>query len=119
MIDGMNYAIEAYNSAYCDTIKCAVVPLTIGTITEALKASSPMVCFIRYSNSYFSDEQNDGDAWITHVESIGTKGHCVQIVKVNTNDDVLVKYLENYTGKVKFDIIGVDFNKFRSLFGNT
>ena len=116
--DGMEYAVRAYNEEYKDNLKFKKVPLTVQNIIEALKTTSPIVCAINYSKSYFSDEQKDGDAWINKIESIGKMGHCIQIVKINTQDDILIKYLENYTGYLKYDIIGCDFTKFRELFGS-
>lgn len=118
MIDGVEYALRAYNTAHSTSIKYKCVPLTPGSIIDALRGNSPMVTGIHYSKSYFGDEQ-DGDAWITNIESIGTMGHLIAIVKINTNDDVLVKFQENYEGKLKYNIIGVDFLKFRKLFFNT
>ena len=117
MTDGMEYAIRAYNFAFGDTLKYKVIPLTVGSICEALKGGSPVVCFIKYSKTTFKDEADN--AWIDSIDSIGTMGHCIQIIKMNTQDDILGKYLENYSSKVKNDIIGFDFTKFRKLFGNT
>lgn len=117
MTDGMEYAIRAYNNAFEDTLKYKVIPLTVNSIVESLKNGSPVVCFIKYSKTTFKDEADN--AWIDSVESIWDMGHCIQIIKLNTQDDILGKYLENYSGKIKNDIIGFDFTKFRKLFGNT
>lgn len=120
MIDGINYALEDYNLHFGDAIKAKVVPLTEGNIIESLKAKSPMITGIYYSKTYFADEQNDGDAWISDIGSIGKMGHLISIIKLNnTGYDTLVKFEENYVGVVKFDIIGVDFNLFRNLFFKT
>lgn len=118
MIDWVQYAVNAYNTAHNDTIKYNLVSLTVGTIIDALKWWSPMITGIHYSKTTFWDEQ-EWDAWINNIDSIGNMGHCISIVKINTLDDILVKYEENYDWKLKYSIIWVDFTKFRKLFFNT
>ena len=118
MTDWMEYALKEYNKECKDTIKYKVVNLNPTTIIDWLESWSPIVTFIKYSKTYFQDEQ-DQDSEITKFESIGTGGHCITIVKINTIDKIMVKYLENYYQVLKNDIILTDFEKFRQLFWKT
>lgn len=49
----------------------------------------------------------------------GKNGHCITIVKLNTMDDILIKFAENYNGILKYQIIMTNFVEMRSLFFNT
>ena len=118
MTDGATIALDVYNSYFGTKIQINVVPLNADTIRTALESGSPINTGIYYWPSYFSNEQDDGVIENT-AGTTGKNGHCITIVKLNTMDDILIKFAENYNGILKYQIIMTNFVEMRSLFFNT
>lgn len=114
----MQYALDAFNSFAGTKYRKNLVSLSDASIYAALDAS-PVVTGIKYSKDYFPDEQDNGIIDLPVERVSGSNGHAVSIVKVNTEDDVLVKFAENYAGKLAYNVILCDFGKKRKLFFNT
>lgn len=117
--DGAEYAVKHFNGHFGTSIKHKTVPFTIQNAIRALKTGFAFTSWIKYGKQYFKDEQDDGR--IAGGEGvIGKNWHAIAFVKINTeNGEQFVKYIENYRGVLKHDIIFADFKKLRPLFFNT
>ena len=75
-----------------------MVDLTPSNIIASLKSGSPIATGIKYGPGYFKNEQDDGI--IQDIEGTsGNRGHCISIIKANTEDSNLgmqIKFAENY-----------------------
>ena len=94
-----------------------VKPFTIQNAISCLNGGFAFTSGIHYGSHYFANEQDDG-VIENQSGTVGSNGHAVAFVKVNTIDDQLIKFVENYHGELKFDIILADFIKNRPLFFN-
>lgn len=116
--DGAECALRHFNRHTGNNISLSVLPFTIQNAINTLKNGFSFTTGIKYGDKYFSDEQDDG---VIQMGSgvVGNKGHAISVCKVNTTDDYLFKYVENYDGELKYQIILADFSKNRELFFNT
>lgn len=115
LADGAYYATKHFNEWAGTAVKVELVPFTMQNVIASLKMGFPCVSGIKYGPAYFKNEQDDGiiqsGEWVT-----GNNGHAIAFVKANTVDDQLIKFVENYDGVLKFQIIYTDFQKNRDLF---
>lgn len=116
--DGAKFALDAFNAHFGTNIKMNTCELNVQNIISALEEGSPISTWIKYGKNYLSNEQDDGILQETAL-TIGNQGHWITIVKLNTQEDILIKFAENYLGKFKYQIIFTDFMKMRNLFFNS
>ena len=111
--DGAKWALQTFNEYAQTNYTMNVVPLTVTNMITALKSGSAINCIIHYSNTYFSDEQDDAIIEDVNNDDTGLNGHTITICKLNTLDDHLVKYCESFCGTTwcQDNIILVDFGK--------
>lgn len=110
-------AAKHFNIEHGTNVKEKLIKLTVDNIQNELRMGSPISTGIKYGPEYFKDEQDNGK--IEGGDPFGNKGHAITIVKLNTMDDVIGKFAENYDGVLKFNVIEFDFTKYRKLFFNT
>lgn len=111
--DAVHHMVEAYNTHFKDCIRTNFIVLTESSLYDALK-HSPVISGINYPYWYIKDEQDDGK--LKNGYTKGANGHAITFVKINTLDDVLVKFAENYAGALPYNVIFSDFTKNRDLF---
>lgn len=116
--DWVNYMVMAFNEEFKASITPVLIPLTESSLYHGLKFS-PVVSGIKYWKKYFQDEQDNGEINLSAEEVGGSSGHAITFVKANTIDDYLVKYAENYAGKLTYNVIMTNFTKNRKLFFNS
>ena len=111
--DGGKWALQTFNEYANTNYRMNVVPLNVSNMITALKAGSAINCIIHYSNTYFSDEQDDATIEDVNNTDVGLNGHTITICKLNTLDDYLIKYCESFCGTdwCNDNIILVDFGK--------
>ena len=109
----VHYMTEAYNKYFNDTLRSNFFYVNEASLYEKLKLS-PVISGINYPFGYVNDEQDDGK--LKNGYTKGANGHAITFVKINTLDDVLVKFAENYAGKLPYNVIFSDFTKNRGLF---
>ena len=116
--DGVKYALEDFNAEFRTKYKANRIYLSASSIYNAL-GKSPVVTGVKYGKGFVADTQDN--AWIDgSLETVkGSQGHAITIVKINTEDDHLVKFANSYAGKLAKNVVGVDFEKYRTLFFNT
>lgn len=118
LVNGAEFALKHFNRHFGTNVKYECLPFTIQNGINAIKWGFPFTSWIKYGKEYFKDEQDD--ATIQAGEGVvGNNGHAIAFVKINTMDDQLVKFTENYHGLLKYDIILADFVKNRDLFFRT
>lgn len=113
--DGVHYMVEAYNKSFNDNIVPVYFLVTPSSLYEGLK-KSPVVSGIYFNTWYSKDEQDDGR--LTNGYTKGANGHAITFVKINTLDDTLVKFAQNYAWVRPYNVIYSNFEKNRSLFFN-
>lgn len=112
--DGVNYSLAVFNDTYGSNIKAVQIKLTAENMIPWMKGGSSIVTGISVPDTYWKDEQDNAI-----IDSTYTKwsiGHCIRIGKLNTLDDKLAKYGENYHGvlinnKPAKDVILLDIVK--------
>lgn len=113
MSDGARYATLFYNLKYGTTWKATSFIFTPENAVDKMATkNSPIIFALRGSIEYFRDEQDNGS--IDTTTQSWKYGHCVALVKTNNEDEdlgVQAKYVENYHGVKKFDIIYINLTK--------
>lgn len=104
----VDIVLSKANDYWGTQYKSKLIQLTPSNIIEALKKGSPVVTGIKYGKWYFKDEQDNA---IIDDYLGGEGGHAISFIKINTEDDTLVKYAENYLGVYKNNVILFDFDK--------
>lgn len=118
LIDGSTYALKQCNKVFGKNLKQVTGALTPEFIITAIRDNgSPVHTGLKVGANFLNDEQDNGI--IDELNPGTVLQHSVAIIKINTYDDVLIKYLESYEGKVKFDVILADFIAKRPMFFNS
>jgi hypothetical protein len=116
-IEAMVDTVNDYILAWTTWIKIRPMALTVPNIIYALEQWSPIVTGIKYGKWFFLDEQDDWE--VNKSSSIWNSGHCVAIVKINTEDDHLIKYCENYKWVIEKNVILNNFWTMSNLWFQT
>lgn len=121
--DGVNYSLAVFNATYGTNIKAVQIALTAENMIPWMKKGSSIVTGISVPDGYWKDEQDNAIIDSTYVK--WTNWHCVRIGKLNTLDDKLAKYWENYHGvmlannKPAKDVILLDIVKNSKILFNS
>lgn len=94
--DAIDYSLVEIEKQCGKKVKSHKILLTLPAVLEGLKHSC-VVTGIKYGKGYVQDEQDN--ARVDNIGSIGAQGHAVSFCKANTEQDHLVKFIENYDGK--------------------
>lgn len=118
LADGVKYALEDFNAAFGTEYVANRIYVSASALLKALE-HSPVVSGIYYGKEFVEDTQDN--AWIDGaLEGVkGTQGHAIAYVKINTNDDCLVKFANSYAGRLAKNVVGFDLDKYRPMCFNT
>ncbi len=120
---GVKYALEAFNAYFKTQIKSVKISATIENFIVGMKKNSSIVTGVKANSAFFRDMQDNGIVDVPH--QVGNIGHAMRIVKINTTDDLLFKFANNYHGaKTKYgdiakDIVLVDMEENEDVLFNT
>lgn len=93
------------------------VSVNESSIVNSIDQGYPIIAGVQYGPKFWTDEQDDGEL-NNDANLPGNGGHCITIVKYWYTDagDFMIKYIENYNGHFKYNIITVNFSKKSKFF---
>ena len=118
--DWVAMACKYFNASMWTNIKALEIDLNDENVVSALKKKSMITTGIKYWDKYFKNEQDDWRIQNT-LWTVWNHWHCMNFGKANTTDEQLWmqnKLVEQYLGKLTYNIIWAQLNNPRSLFFN-